>query len=544
MLEEMQDPKARTTEDYLGIVRRERWVILVSAFLCWLLVWGAGWLLASRYESVAVIQIQPQQVSPTLVEPNSMESAETELATVTGKVLSTPRLEGIIDQNSLYPKHHGLRAILDPADPVAQMQQKDIQIEPIEGPGQKDSNRMTLTAFKISYSASSPELAQGVNRQLTGLFVAENNSTQQQFSQTTTSFLKNELDDAQAELNRQEATVKEFKAQHMGELPDQVQSNLQILSGLQQQMQENEHAVSAAREQRLYLESIVQQYQTAQADLGTGDSSVSPSSLDKQLKDLELQLAQERSQYTDSYPDVIALKDQIAKTKELQKQAQDELTAAQKSDKGNTTATLPPGTAIDVQNGAPTPMMQIQSQLKSNQLQIQSLEGAQKKIAAQVAQYQTRLDAAPRVEQELSEISRGYTESGRNYDSLLKRYQDSQLASNLPEGQQGEYSVVSPATLPTAPSAPNHLLISLGGLAAGIVIGLGLAALIEFTDVRIRKETDLEGIVSARVLVGIPKMTTPAERRQRDVLRWVERGAVLAMLALVVAGNIYSFYRG
>lgn len=542
MLDDMQDPKTRTTEDYLGMVKRQRWVILSTIFVCWAIVWLIGWALPSRYQSVAVIAIQPQQVSPTLVEPNTLESAETELADVANKVLNAPRLQGIIDQYHLYPRHSGLRRLFDPSDPVEQMQQKDIQITPLEGPGQKSNSRLTLTAFQISYTAHSPQVAQAVDRQLTDLFVNENNRTQQDFSQQTTAFLKTELDDAQTELNNQESAVKAFKAQHMGELPDQAQSNLQILSGLQEQLQNNERALSAAQQQKLYLESIVQQYQSAQSDLGNGDSAVTPSTLDKQLKDLEMQLAQERSQYTDNYPDVIALKDQIEKTKELKKQTEDQIAAQHKS--GKTSDAVLAGTAIDVQNGAPTPMMQIQSQLKSNQLEIQSILGAQKKIEAQIGLYQARLDAAPKVDQELSEISRGYTEWSKNYDSLLQRYQDSQLASNLPGSQQGQYSISTPATLPTTPSAPNHLLVSLGGLALGIVLGLGLAALIELTDARIRKEADLEGVVSARVLVGIPNMTTPAEYRRTIMRRWIERAVVFAMVILLVAGNIYSFYRG
>ncbi|MFZ0639629.1 MAG: hypothetical protein WA020_06995 [Candidatus Acidiferrales bacterium] len=543
MFDETQDQKTRGTEDYWAIVRRQRRLILGSTFVCWLLVWGIGWLLPSSYESMAQISIQPQQVSPNLVEPDSLETPETQLETVLHQVLSTTSLQGIIDQYNLYPRHRGWRALFDPADPVQQMVTKDITFAVVPGLGQKESNRMTLTAFEIAYTARTPELAQTVDRQLADLFVAENNSSQQQFSSNTTEFLKTELEDARADLDKQEAKVNAFRAQHPGELPDQLQSNLQVLAGLQEQLQSNERALSAAQQQRLYLESIVQQYNSAQSDLGnTGDSTVAPETLDKQLKDLEMELAQERAQYTDSYPDVIALKDQIAKTKELKKQTEDEIASQKKSDKGSDA--LPPGSTAELQNGAPTPMMQIQSQLKSNQLEIQSLVAGQKNIQGQIDKYQARLNAAPMVDQQLSEITRGYTESSKNYDSLLQRSQDSQLATSIPGGQQGIYTITMQPTLPVTPSAPNHLLISLGGLFAGIVVGFGLAALLELTDVRIRKETDLEGVVSARVLVGIPKMSTPVENRRRALLRWVERGAVAAMVIVMVAGNIYAFYRG
>lgn len=541
MFDEMQDQSTRTTEDYLGIVRRQRWVILGSAFVCWLLVWAAGWLLPSQYQSETVIAIQPQQVSSALVEPNGSETAASQLEAVRTRVINPASLQGIIDEDHLYQRHHGLFALFDAADPVKQMQ-KDIQFG-TAAVGQRNGNEGSLVGFVISYTAANPQLAQQVDRQLSSLFVDENNSIQTSFSKTTTDFLGTQLEDAQNDLNTQDKAMKEFKAQHMGELPDQVQSNLQVLSGLQQQLQGNQNALSAAQGQKLYLESLVQQYQSAQSDLGAGDSAVAPATLDKQLKDLQMQLAQERSQYTDNYPDVIALKEQIAKTEELKKQSEDEIAKASKSGKGSDGLTA--GTAAEVQNGAPTPMMQIQSQLKSNQLQIQGLEAAQKTLQSKIAVYQARLDAAPAVEQQLSEISRGYTQAESNYNTMRQKLADAKLAANYQQVQDDkQYSVQSPATFPVEPSGPNHLLISLGGLAAGIFLGVALAALLEFTDIKIRKEADLEGLVSARVLVGIPNMTTPAENRRHAMLRWVERGVVFAMLVIVVVGNIYSFYRG
>lgn len=536
MPEQMQEPRMLAIEDYLAMLRRQRWVILSAAFVCWLVVWAVGLVLPSTYESLGVVQIQQQQVSPKLVPPNTMELAAAQFGQVEAQILNPVSLQAIIDRDHLYSRHDGVLSFFQPSDPIKQMQ-KDIKLEE-QTTGQ--GSQTALTGFQITYTASNPSLAQAVDRELMNLFMDQNNTSQLQASQTTTTFLENQVSDAQIELNKQEAAVKKFKADHMGELPDQVQSNMQILSGLQQELQNNESALNGAREQRLYLESIVQQYQSAQSDLSNGDSVVTPASLDKQLKDLEMALAQERSQYTDNYPDVIALKDQIAKTKELKKQSEDEIAAQHKSGKTGDGATA----LGDVQNGAPTPMMQIESQLKSNQLQMQSLETAQKGIKAQVSIYQARLNAAPQVDQELTEISRGYAEASSNYDTLRQRWQDSRLAQNFPQSQPGLYSIASPASFPAVPSGPNHLLISLGGLAAGMVIGLAIAALLEFADIRIRKEADLEGVVSARVLVGIPKMSTPAENRRRAMLRWVERGAVFVMSVLVIAGNIYAFYRG
>jgi hypothetical protein len=92
--------------------------------------------------------------------------------------------------------------------------------------------------------------------------------------------------------------------------------------------------------------------------------------------------------------------------------------------------------------------------------------------------------------------------------------------------------------------APNHLQISLGGLALGLALGCGLTALLELTNVRVRREKQLEELVPAPVLVGIPHLSLPGEGRLRLLFRWLELCAAAAMILSIVAGNVYTFYRG
>jgi polysaccharide chain length determinant protein (PEP-CTERM system associated) len=417
---------------------------------------------------------------------------------------------------------------------------KDINVTPVEVPGRNGD----LTAFKIDYTGPTPELAQQVNGELTSAFLDQNIKSQQQLSQSTTTFFDTELANARAKLEEQGAKVRAFKAQHVGELPDQLESNVQILNGVQNQLEGTQRALDRAQQQKLYLQSIIQQYDSVQTDLGNGDSAETPPALDKELKNLRMQLAAERSQYTDSYPDVIALKDQIAKTEKLKKQIEDEIATNQKAGKtSNDSATNVAG--ADFQNGAPTPMMQIQSQLKANQLEIKGYEKQEKTLEGRVAEYQARLNMMPATEQALADVSRGLNESQKNYDSLLAKQSQSQLATNLENNQQGQqFRLLDPAQLPDKPASPNHILLSLGGLILGIAVGVGLTALFELTDARVRNEEDLEGVVAARVLVGIPRISTPKEDLDRIRMRWMGRAAAVVVVLLIVVGNIYAFYKG
>ena len=72
------------------------------------------------------------------------------------------------------------------------------------------------------------------------------------------------METARKTLSDQEEKIREFKGQHVGEMPAQVGSNLQILAGLQSQLQTEEDALNTAKQQRVYLETLVNQYRSLQ----------------------------------------------------------------------------------------------------------------------------------------------------------------------------------------------------------------------------------------------------------------------------------------
>lgn len=539
MAQNPQDQSTRTLADYWAIGRRRLWWILLPTFICWAVVWALSWFVPMTYQSEAMILVQQQRVPEQYVVPNFNLNAQARLQSITQEILSRTRLQSIIDRFHLYSHRNWLTALLHRGGDPVELMRNDVQVDPVEA--QTPDRPEELTAFKIFYTAETPELAQEVNRELTSLFIAENQRSQQQLSESTTAFLSSQLSDARAQLELQEARVQAFKAKHIGELPDQLQSNVQILSGLQQQLENVESSLGRAQQQKLYLESLIQQYQAAKGALGTADSSVSPSTLDQQLKNMHLQLAQLRSQYTDNYPDVIALKDQIAKTEKLKQQLDTQ--ASQAKTPANSPSELAPGAATALESGAPTSMMQIQGQLKANQLEIEGYQQQKKDLEIRIASYQERLNLTPTTEQQLADVSRGYKESEANYNSLLQKQNQSQLATSLEQRQQGEhFQLIDPPSLPRRPAKPSRLMASIAGLAFGLAVGVGLAIFLEVADARIYKEKELEALIPLRVLVGIPRLTTPAEDQRRLLFAWLEGIAAAFLVFAIAAGNFLSLY--
>ena len=521
--------------DYWNIARRRFWWILLVFFLCWAAVYGLSWLLPATYQSEALILVEQQKVPENYVASNVTVDLQDRLQSMTQQILSRTRLQTTIDRFHLYSSHHGSMRLTQAKDPIDQMRE-DIKIDLVRSAGHAGE----LTAFKIQYSAGSPELARQVNNELTSLFIDENLKDQQQQSESTTSFLAAQLAEARARLEEQEAKVRAFKAAHFGDLPSQMQSNIQILSGLQGQLQTTQRDLDGAEQQKLYLESLLQEYESQHGSEDSADSAVtSPDELDKELTNLRLRLRDARARYTEDYPDVVALKAKIARAQKLKEQGEEESNAKQETGKE-------PGEVRPQSKLASTPsMMQIQSQLKANQLEVENYRKEVKDIASRISEYQSRLNLTPQIEQELAEVSRGYEESMSNYNSLLQKQMQSQLATSLEQRQQGEqFRILDPPSLPSRPSSPRHLLWSLGGLGLGAAFGIGLAVLLELTQARVWQAKDLQGFVPTGVLVALPHLSTPREDYVREMIRWTKIGAAAAMITAIVAGNLYAMYKG
>jgi len=537
MLDEQELKPLRSLDEYWAMAKRRRWYIILPAFACWAVAWAGSWLVQSTYQSDALILVEQQKVPEHYVVPNVTVNLQDRLQSMTQQILSRTRLQSTVNRFHLYEtRRQGFFARSE--DPIEQMR-SDIKIDLVEAPGHPGQ----LTAFKIRYSSTSPQLAQQVNSELTSLFIDENLKSQQQLSESTTSFLQTQLTEARGKLEEQEAKVRAFKAQHFGNLPTQVESNVQILSGLQSQLQSTQHAIDGANQQKLYLESLQQEYRTVQGSLDNGDSTdASPDMLNKDLTDARERLQEARLRYTEDHPDVAKLKDRVAKLEKLKQDTDAAIATAEKAQKPATEGD--PGATGNTQHWATSPMIQVQSQLKANRLEIENYKQRAQKIESDIAVYQARLNLTPATEQELADISRGYEESKANYNSLLQKQNQSQLATSLEQRQQGEqFHILDPPSLPARPSSPNHLIISLGGLALGLAMGAGLTILMEMINVRVRHEKDLEGVIPLKVLVGIPHLDVPGEDRSRVLFRRMEFGAAVLLASLILVGTLFAFYK-
>ena len=516
---------------YLGIVRRRHLQFLIPLFLGWAIVWGASWVLAPVYRSGTLILVEQPTMPKDYVTPNVNDDLQDRLRSITQQILSRTRLLHIIDQLNLYADSRNQLT----EDEKVEGMRKQIEIELV-----RDAQNR-VSAFNVSYSAHDPHVAQKVTSELTNLFISENLEVRQQQSEDTTKFLESQLEASRQALSDQEQKIREFKGQHVGELPAQVGSNLQILAGLQSQLQTEEDALNTARQQRVYLETLVNQYRSLQGTPKSAGGTVTTGlpAIDEELEKLRAQLADLSSHYTDRHPDVRKVKQQIADTEKTRARILADL-------KTKSAAPADPSASepSEVRDPA-SPMVQLQSQLQANRAEIANRERGVADLKAKVVDYQARLNQEPVREQQLSDLTRGYEQSKANYDDLLKKKNESAMATSMELLQQGErFRIIDPPSLPVKPDFPNRLKFCGIGLGIGLALGCVVAGSFEIMDDRIHEEKQLQKLLPVAIISEIPALTVAADEQRERKRMWLGWATAAVVSVTILIGSALSYLRG
>jgi succinoglycan biosynthesis transport protein ExoP len=529
---EEKNPDAFDLPRYVGMVKRRHMQFLIPLLAGWLIVWGASWILPSRYRSGTLILVEQPTMPKDYVTPNVNDDLQDRLRSITQQILSRTRLLHIIDQLNLYSDANGR---LTPDDKVERMRKDIGEIELVrDGEGR-------VSSFYVSYSSRDPHLAQQVTSELTNLFISENLQVRQHQSEDTTKFLEGQLETARKTLSDQEEKIRNFKGQHVGELPAQVGSNLQILAGMQAQLQTEEDALNTAKQQRVYLETLMNQYRSLQGSpKADGGATVGLPAIDEELDKLRAQLADLSSHYTEKHPDVRKVNEQIAKTEK----ERDQVVASMKikaSDPNAATAT--PETA-DVRD-ASSPMVQLQGQIQANRVEIANRDRSVAELKSKVTEYQARLNQEPVREQQLSDLTRGYEQSKANYDELLKKKNESAMATSMELLQQGErFRIIDPPSLPLKPDFPNRLKFCVIGLAFGLLLGAVVAGAFEKMDDRIYEEKELQKLLPVPVISEIPTLAAAADEQKESRRLWIGWATAIFVSLTILLGSALSYLRG
>lgn len=473
-------------EDAKRVFRRYWWILLITVVGCGTIAMVLAMVLPKKYTSQTLILVQQPTVPSDIVKPIVTEDLNHHLASMQEQILSRTRLEPIIEKLGLYPELRGRVHIED----LVERLRNSIVITPLVSmPG---TQNQSLPGFYVNVIFNNPQVGQQICTEITSMFMEQNASDQNDRVKRTTSFLTQQLAEAKGKLDAQDGRLAQFKRQYLGSLPEQEQTNLNLLMGMNSQLEANTQALSRAQQDKAFNESLLNQQQ-ANLETTQNQPGKNPETLEQQLNELQSQLTILQARYTAEHPDVIKIKNSIEEVKK--RMAEEPKT----NPSGNESAQSP-------RRESPQ-MQQLRAKLRQDELNIADLTKRQAQIQNQIGVLQAHVQASPVVEQQLKEMTRSYQSALDFYNELLKKSNNSEMAKDLQHQQEGEqFRVLDPPSLPDKPSFPKKTYFVGGGLGAGFALGLGILAVIAFSDRSIYTERDVELCLHLPVLGLIPNL--------------------------------------
>jgi len=519
-------PKHSPLETLVPIWRRRKWLGLVAFAAPMAVGLSLMAFVPNVYRSAATVLVDRQQVPESFVRSTVTSALEIRLHTISQEVLSRARLEALISRFDLYAD---LRKNASP-EVVIERMRKDIKLE-LKSAELRGLREATV-AFTISYQGRDPERVALVTNTLASFYIEENLKARERQAAGTAEFLKAQLTETKRRLDEQEQRVSGFKRRHLGELPQQMETNLGTLDRLHMQLRQNADSQTRATERRQAVSSQLAETETL---LASGQAyqpfatapglPLAPPELREAAARLALkkeELARLRSQFSERYPDVVQLAGEVAI---LEREIAD--------------AEARPKTTPEAATPTPTPMtpyvLRMKESLSEAQTDLKVLKMEEERLRSEIAAYQARVENVPRREQEFKELSRDYESTRELYNSLLKRYEEAQLAESMEQRQKGEqFRVLDAAVANAIPAAPNRLQIFLLTLAAAIGLTVGLVLVAERHDTSFHDIDELRAFSNVAVLSSIPKIVTQTDLRRSSWRMRLGAAAALGGLVLIV----------
>ena len=484
------DTGARASTPF-EVIRRRWWVLLITAGTVCAAAAPFALGLPRLYRASATVLVEGAEpmANDSAPLPNTVDAR---LQAIKQEAFSRARLTELIDRFGLYGGRNGRT----PLDALLLRLQSDIAIQSTstEVNGQSET-----IAFKLSYVGRTPTEAAAVTNALAAFFVDRNDRLSAQQTSRTADVLAAQAAQARKRLDDNAARLRMYAAANSASMPQQVEANLGALQRLNEQLRLNADEQMRLTERRQSLEGQMN-------GLGTRppEDPVTPAA---QLAKLQGTLAELLTHETDKYPDVKALKDQIAA---LERQVAHDSAAA----------------------GTPTPPVvspaaALNASLAETETERRRLEAESVTLRSSIASYERRVDSAPSGMPEFQSLTNDYEATRDQYDAIEKRLSDAQLAERaVSGGASGErYRILDAAVPPGDAGGPNPWYLVAAILATSLVLGIVVAFLSDRYDTSFHSVSELRAFTSVPVLTSIPPIHAPGDLPRR-ILRTTAATAV------------------
>jgi polysaccharide chain length determinant protein (PEP-CTERM system associated) len=528
-------------EDYIDILRRHKAWILGPAFGALVLAVVIAFLWPDTYVSSAIIRVVPPQVPESYVPTNVNVEMSQRINSMAQTILSRGNLTNIINTFNLYRRERQRK----PMEDVVEQMRHDIRIGNVVPLTQ---NERGVSAFRIEFAYQNRIEAQRVCSDLVSRFISEQTRDRTQQSVLTTQFMKDQWDQARKELEEIDNKLMKFRTQNAGRLPDQMQTNWTQLSALENRVANLNGMISRTNQEKLLLETELRTSKQQLAALTPPpDAAVSQAkndalvAADRDISNLETQLAALREHYKDNYPDVQRVRELLNVRKRERDQLQKD-EAAKKDEPPPAVNKRQEYVFSREQQNIQQNIERIEAAIKTRDMQVADFQRDLTQTDRQIKDLQARLAQLPVGEKEYAEIVRDRELARQKYDDLNRKRSQSEISSELEKRQQGEtLEILDSASLPPSPTEPKRPMLIAMGSALGIVFGVFLAGAREAKDTSLKNLKDVRAYTQLTILGSVPLLENDLVVRRRKRLAWLAWSTACLLGIIIMTGAVVYY---
>lgn len=362
----------------------------------------------------------------------------------------------------------------------------------------------------LSFISSDADEAYETLKAVVSVFVEDRTAEKQKVTYAAHNFISEQVVKYKKRLEKAEEKLKDFRSRNVDASEQVVKDRI---AGLAAEIQNLKIAIQESEEK----------IRTTRTQLQEESQSVNQrtrlKSLTERKEALSEQLDQLRLTYQDSYPDIIAIKNQIF---ELE-QSIDEYRSAYSI--SGQVSELP--LLEELRKQLSTAEVDLRTQ-KRRIVSLEELLEQEYKVAERVAANQA----------ELMDLTRDYDVTKKVYEEMLARKENANITLALNDEGQGEsYKVLEPPTYPLQPAGVPAILIFLAAPVVALAAPVGLAIAFVILDPRLRSVA----LLSQKLPEGVPLLGVVPHRGTPLAARLLRKDIILLTLLAIILMVIYGY---
>jgi uncharacterized protein involved in exopolysaccharide biosynthesis len=447
------------------ILYQRRRLVLVPFLACALAAVALAYGLPAHYRSSATVVVESKELPEAIAAASVTDLIDQRIARIKQQILSRPGLIGLIRDNDLYRSERRTESL----SAIIETMRDATEITPVTADIDKLAARRgdsSTIAFQISFTYPDPAKAQAVTQQFTERLLKLDSSQLSAQAGATVGFLRDQASQIQGRIAEIEGKIADIKAKNG--------LALSRIGGF----------IPSASNYDVQIAQLQRENTELQGRLNSNSTDA-----DDRVSKAEAALAAAQALYSDNHPDVITARQKLTEAR-----------AAAKS------------------SVAPRNNPAISAQIAANGRTIATLMAAKSADMSRANATVSAQSGAPLIEESIRQLEAKADGLRDNYQRISGNLLAAEAAQKMDAEQRGDRLVlVDPPTLPDEPNAPNRTLLMIGGVAVGLVLGLGLALLAELLHRPIRGTQALQSLLGTGPLVVIPtlKPKRPGDRRRR-----------------------------